>query len=72
MEKSVSFHKDVETHGAPFELASKVINLKASLAEKEKALEDVRTSLNNSKTAQETLTSEVSKVEDTLKGGRKG
>lgn len=48
-EKLASFQKDMETYDAPFGLASQVIALKASLDEKEKAVEDAKTSLTNSK-----------------------
>lgn len=57
----------MEAHGAPYELHLQVTALKESLDEKEKALEDVRTSLTNSEAGKVTLTSQVVEVKGALK-----
>lgn len=67
LQNLTSFQKNVETHGAPFELASKVTALKEFLNEKEKVVENVKSSLKKFDVAQKKLTSHVTEVEDTLK-----
>lgn len=57
----------MEAHDASFELASYVTTLKVSLTEKEKVLENFRTSMTISEMDKETLTYRVVEVKGALK-----